>query len=181
MGDKETQEYELQAQRLTLEEQRNHIEILDSALMSAQNNVVKLEAELRRKQAYEERANHLQKALANLQLASDRRLQMEKRVRTHLEKEIESLKKFPAPGGRSAGAGSISIGGVTIGGQNGSSGRGHVSAGEVDEMKKVIRDYEEKLILLETEVTKWEQKYLEESALRQIEVNAASAPKYVLS
>lgn len=78
LGDKEIQEYELQAQRLTLEEQRNHIEILDSALMYAQNNVVKLESELRKKQAYEERANHLQKALANLQLASERRLQLEK-------------------------------------------------------------------------------------------------------
>jgi len=32
LGDKETQEYELQAQRMTLEEQRNHIEILDSVI-----------------------------------------------------------------------------------------------------------------------------------------------------
>lgn len=158
LGDKETQEYELQAQRLTLEEQRNHIEILDSALMYAQNNVVKLESELRKKQAYEERANHLQKALANLQLASDRRLQMEKRVRTHLEKEIENLKKYMN------GKGSLPTSPMQS---------------EFDELKKVVREYEEKIIQLETEVTKWEQKYLEESALRQIEVSAASAPKYV--
>ncbi|XP_074599125.1 26S proteasome non-ATPase regulatory subunit 5 [Brevipalpus obovatus] len=49
ISEKERQEIELQAQRLTLEEQRNHIEVLDNALMNAQNNVVKLEAELRKK------------------------------------------------------------------------------------------------------------------------------------
>ena len=48
---------------------------------------------------------------------------------------------------------------------------------DVEDMKKVIRDYEEKLISLEAEVTKWEQRYLEESTLRSIEVSAASAPK----
>lgn len=35
----------------------------------------------------------LQRALANVQLASDRRLTMEKRVRAQLEKEIENLKR----------------------------------------------------------------------------------------
>lgn len=46
LNEKERQDIELQAQRLTLQEQRNHIDILDSALMSAQNNVVKLETEV---------------------------------------------------------------------------------------------------------------------------------------
>lgn len=46
MNEKERQEIELQAQRLTLQEQRNHIDILDNALMSAQNNVIKLESEV---------------------------------------------------------------------------------------------------------------------------------------
>jgi angiomotin like 1 len=156
LNEKERQEIELQAQRLTLQEQRNHIDILDNALMSAQNNVIKLETECRKKQAYEERANHLQKALSNLQLASDRRLQMEKRVRTHLEKEIETLKKQ----------------------QQGGFVKGEPkSEKDIEDMKKALRDYEEKIITLEAEVTKWEQKYLEESTMRSIEVSAASAPK----
>lgn len=46
-ADKEIQEYELQAQRLTLEEQRKYIEQLDNAFKTAQANVAKLEAELR--------------------------------------------------------------------------------------------------------------------------------------
>lgn len=93
-----------------------------------------------------------------MQLASDRRLQMEKRVRTHLEKEIETLKK-QQQGGKQGGS-------VTSG-----------NSKEIDEVKKILREYEEKIILLEAEVSKWEQKYLEESTMRQIEVNAASAPK----
>lgn len=46
LNEKERQEVELQAQRLTLQEQRNHIDILDTALMSAQNNIFKLETEV---------------------------------------------------------------------------------------------------------------------------------------
>lgn len=46
-AEKERQEIELQAQRLTLQEQRNHIEILDTALMNAQNNIITLETEVR--------------------------------------------------------------------------------------------------------------------------------------
>ncbi|KAB7501749.1 Angiomotin, partial [Armadillidium nasatum] len=42
---KERQEMELTAQRQTLNEQRTHIDILDSALTNAQTNVVKLEEE----------------------------------------------------------------------------------------------------------------------------------------
>lgn len=98
----------------------------------------------------------MQKALTNLQLASDRRLQMEKRVRTHLEKEIESLKKQHQMGGHKVSS---------------------KPDKDVEDMKKMIRDYEEKIISLEAEVAKWEQKYLEESTLRSIEVSAASVPK----
>lgn len=51
-NDKEQQEYELQAQRLTLEEQRMHIEILDNTLMQAQQQVAQLEGQLRQVQAF---------------------------------------------------------------------------------------------------------------------------------
>ena len=46
ISDKERQEIELQAQRLTLQEQRNHIEILDTALMNAQNTIITLETDV---------------------------------------------------------------------------------------------------------------------------------------
>lgn len=46
LAEKERQEIELQAQRATLQEQRNHIDILDNALTNAQANVVRLEDEV---------------------------------------------------------------------------------------------------------------------------------------
>lgn len=95
-----------------------------------------------------------------MQLANDRRLQMEKRVRAQLEKEIEELKK--------QNVSEINNGEIK-----------HIEK-DLDSMKRIIREYEEKIISLEAEVSKWEQKYLEESTLRSIEVSAASAPKYVI-
>ena len=82
---------------------------------------------------------------------------MEKRVRTHLEKEIETLKRHQQIGGNKSGV--------------------QPETDSVEELKRVVRDYEEKIINLEAEVTKWEQRYLEESTLRSIEVSAASVPK----
>lgn len=43
---KERQEIEMAAQRATLQEQRTHIDILDTALTNAQGNVVRLEEEV---------------------------------------------------------------------------------------------------------------------------------------
>lgn len=60
---KERQDIELGAQRATLQEQRNHIGILDSALTNAQQNIRRLEEELRKKQMYIDRLNQLHGAL----------------------------------------------------------------------------------------------------------------------
>lgn len=40
-----------------------------------------------------------------------------------------------------------------------------------------MREKEEKLMMLEGEVSKWEQRFLQESAMRQITIEAASMPK----
>lgn len=60
---KERQDIELAAQRATLQEQRNHIGILDSALTNAQQNIRRLEEELRKKQIFIDRLNQLHGAL----------------------------------------------------------------------------------------------------------------------
>lgn len=156
LAEKERQEIELQAQRVTLQEQRNHIDILDSALTNAQLNVVKMEEDCRKKQALVEHTAYLQKVLENVQQSSEKRVQMEKRIRSELEKEIEDLK--------------IEKKGIPC------SDRKKNSQTE-EELRKIIREYEEKIIFLESEVTKWEQCYLEESTMRQIAVDAASVPK----
>lgn len=49
-AEKENQQAELEAQRLTLAEQRMHIDILNNALSATQSNVALLEAELKKSQ-----------------------------------------------------------------------------------------------------------------------------------
>ncbi|XP_069172424.1 angiomotin-like protein 1 isoform X3 [Procambarus clarkii] len=147
---KERQEIELTAQRQTLNEQRTHIDILDSALTNAQANVVKLEEELRKKQNLVEQAGQLKRLLVSLQLAADRREQSENNLRHKLEKEIEQLRL-------------------------GTKQDGPVS--KLSDLRREIREKDEKIMILEGEVTKWEQRYLQESAMRQLAIEAASMPK----
>ncbi|OAD55928.1 Angiomotin [Eufriesea mexicana] len=154
---KERQEIELAAQRATLQEQRTHIDILDTALTNAQGNVVRLEEECRKKQVYVERVGQLQRALSSLQASSDRREETERQLRGQLEREL-----------REGGGG----------GGGGVNGNEQSSNGEtIAELKRRIRERDEKIMSLEGDVAKWEQRYLEESALRQAAIDAASLPK----
>ncbi|KOX70304.1 Angiomotin [Melipona quadrifasciata] len=154
---KERQEIELAAQRATLQEQRTHIDILDTALTNAQGNVVRLEEECRKKQVYVERVGQLQRALSSLQASSDRREETERQLRGQLERE---LREGGGGGGGGANGNEQSFNGETIA-----------------ELKRRIRERDEKIMSLEGDVAKWEQRYLEESALRQAAIDAASLPK----
>lgn len=89
--EKERKDVEIHAQHATLQEQRKHIDILDHALTNAQSNICRLEEEVRKKEFYAERVHELQKALQQMQAASERRLEMEKKMRTELEKDVQSL------------------------------------------------------------------------------------------
>ncbi|OXB58963.1 hypothetical protein ASZ78_004367 [Callipepla squamata] len=80
LKEKEKLEMELAAMRSANEDQRRHIEILDQALNNAQAKVIKLEEE------------KLQQALTQLQAACEKREQMERRLRTRLERELDSLR-----------------------------------------------------------------------------------------
>lgn len=155
---KERQEIELAAQRVTLQEQRTHINILDTALQNAQSNVVRLEEECRKKQLYVERVAQLQRVLSSLQLASDRREQGERKLRMQLERELRNERA------RAAGAATTEDLGAS----------GSETAAE---LKRKLREREGKIMLLEGEVAKWEQRYLEESSMRQAAIDAASLPK----
>uniref|UniRef100_A0A8D9EY02 Angiomotin n=1 Tax=Cacopsylla melanoneura TaxID=428564 RepID=A0A8D9EY02_9HEMI len=155
---KDRQEIELAAQRATLEEQRTHIDILDTALTNAQSNVVRLEEECRKKQLYVERVAQLQRALSSLQLASDRREQTERKLRLQLERELRNERA------RNSNTHDAS-------GSDGDPGE------NIGDLKRRLREKDEKIMRLEGEVAKWEQRYLEESELRQAAIDAASIPK----
>ncbi|KAJ8348451.1 hypothetical protein SKAU_G00270400 [Synaphobranchus kaupii] len=152
--EKETLEIELNALRSANEDQRRHIEIRDQALNNAQAKVVKLEEELKKKQVYVEKVERMQQALAQLQAACEKREQLEHRLRTRLERELESLRMQQRQGGS----------------QNSSSLEYNTTA-----LMEHLREKEERILALEADMTKWEQKYLEESVMRQFALDAAAS------
>ncbi|XP_053543954.1 angiomotin isoform X3 [Ictalurus punctatus] len=152
--EKEKLEIELNALRSTNEDQRRHIEIRDQALNNAQAKVVKLEEELKKKQVYVEKVERMQQALAQLQAACEKREQLEHRLRTRLERELESLRMQQRSGGS----------------QNPTGPEYSTTA-----LMEHLREKEERILALEADMTKWEQKYLEESVMRQFALDAAAS------
>ncbi|XP_069739494.1 angiomotin-like protein 1 isoform X1 [Phaenicophaeus curvirostris] len=151
--EKEKLEMELAAVRSANEDQRRHIEILDQALNNAQAKVIKLEEELRRKQAYVEKVEKLQQALTQLQAACEKREQMERRLRTRLERELDSLRMQQRQGSYQASS---------------------LPEHNAPALMELVREKEERILALEADMTKWEQKYLEESTIRHFAMNAAA-------
>lgn len=154
LKEKEKLEMELAAVRNASEDHRRHIEILDQALSNAQARVIKLEEELREKQAYVEKVEKLQQALTQLQSACEKREQMERRLRTWLERELDALRTQQKHGN----------------GQPASLPEYNAPA-----LMELVREKEERILALEADMTKWEQKYLEESAIRHFAVSAAAS------
>ncbi|XP_051903180.1 angiomotin [Hippocampus zosterae] len=156
LREKEKLEMELNVLHSTTEDQRRHIEIRDQALNNAQAKVVKLEEELKKKQVYVEKVERMQQALAQLQAACEKREQLEHRLRTRLEKELESLRMQQRQGG--------------------TPNNGMVpSEYSVTALMEHLREKEERILALEADMTKWEQKYLEESVMRQFALEAAAS------
>ncbi|XP_038604410.1 angiomotin [Tachyglossus aculeatus] len=151
--EKEKLEIELAAIRSTTEDQRRHIEIRDQALNNAQAKVVKLEEELKKKQVYVEKVEKMQQALVQLQAACEKREQLEHRLRTRLERELESLRMQQ---------------------RQGVSQPASVSESNATALMELLREKEERILALEADMTKWEQKYLEESVMRQFALDAAA-------
>ncbi|XP_075273670.1 angiomotin-like protein 1 isoform X3 [Opisthocomus hoazin] len=153
LKEKEKLEMELAAMRSANEDQRRHIEILDQALNNAQAKVIKLEEELRRKQAYVEKVEKLQQALTQLQAACEKREQMERRLRTRLERELDSLRMQQRQGSYQTSS---------------------LPEHNAPALMELVREKEERILALEADMTKWEQKYLEESTIRHFAMNAVA-------
>ncbi|XP_041055352.1 angiomotin-like protein 1 isoform X2 [Carcharodon carcharias] len=153
LREEEKLEMELATMRSANEDQRRHIEILDQALNNTQAKVVRLEEELRKKQVYVERVEKLQHALTQLQAACEKREQMERRLRTRLERELESLRVQQRHGGPLMA---------------------NVPEYNAPALMELLREKEERILALEADMTKWEQKYLEERAMRHFAMDAAA-------
>ncbi|XP_032692934.1 angiomotin isoform X2 [Lontra canadensis] len=151
--EKEKLEAELATARSTNEDQRRHIEIRDQALSNAQAKVVKLEEELKKKQVYVDKVEKMQQALVQLQAACEKREQLEHRLRTRLERELESLR---------------------IQQRQGNAQPTNVSEYNATALMELLREKEERILALEADMTKWEQKYLEENVMRHFALDAAA-------
>ncbi|XP_055977794.1 LOW QUALITY PROTEIN: angiomotin-like protein 2 [Sorex fumeus] len=142
--------------RGAIEDQRRRAELLEQALSNAQGRAARAEEELRKKQAYVEKVERLQQALGQLQAACEKREQLELRLRTRLEQELKALRA------QQRQAGPLN---------SGSGGSPELSALQLSEQ---LREKEEQILALEADMTKWEQKYLEERAMRQFAMDAAA-------
>ncbi|KAM3605122.1 uncharacterized protein V6R79_021056 [Siganus canaliculatus] len=141
-------ERELQRLRSTAEEQSSKAKRLEEALEAARGRGRQLEDELRRKRAYVEKVERLQSALAQLQSTCEKRESLEMKLRTRLEQELKSLRaqqrQSQPPG-------------VTM-----------------SSLQERLREREERILALEADMVRWEQKYLEESTMRQFAMEVAA-------
>ena len=167
MSGKERQEQEAAGLRETLQEQRAHIDVLDSALSNAQSTVLRLEEEVRQKEVYVDRVKSMTKSLEQLQVASEKREGMEKKLRQKLEEELEQLRRERDLERKD----DIDVQQLAR----------QMAEQEVSPCSKFwpqnLINISPQIIRLESERTQWEQRYLEESAMRQVAIDAASMPK----
>ncbi|KAJ8270410.1 hypothetical protein GJAV_G00114230 [Gymnothorax javanicus] len=152
--DRERLEREVLRLRAVGEEQQRRLEALEQALSSVQSRGRQLEDELRQKRAYVEKVERLQHALAQLQAACEKRETLEQRLRLRLEQELRTLRMQ----------------------QRQSHGTDSATSGELSSasLQQSLREKEERILALEADMTRWEQKYLEESTMRQFAMDAAA-------
>ncbi|GAA6217759.1 angiomotin-like protein 2 [Lates japonicus] len=151
--EREHLERQIQHLRVSGEECQRRRELLEQGLASAQARNRQLEEELQRKRAYVEKVERLQSALAQLQAACEKREALELRLRTRLEQELKSLRA-----------------------QQSQNQAADPAASELSSstLQQQLREKEERILALEADITKWEQKYLEESTMRQFAMDAAA-------
>ncbi|XP_031678176.1 angiomotin-like 2a isoform X2 [Oncorhynchus kisutch] len=153
----EEQQREVQRLRGSGDEWLRRREVLEQALGSAQAHNLALEEELRRKRAYVEKVKRLQSSLGQLQAACEKREALELRLRTRLEQELKSLRSAQSHS-TASGPGSLPSDLSSM----------------VSVQQQQLAEREERILALEADITHWEQKYLEESTMRQFAMDAAA-------
>lgn len=147
-SERERLERELERLRGTAEEQNLKAKRLEDALEAALGRGRHLEEELRRKRAYVEKVERLQSALAQLQSTCEKRESLEMKLRTRLEQELRTLR---AQQRQSQPPGTT-----------------------MSSLQERLQEKEERILALEADMVRWEQKYLEESTMRQFAMEVAA-------
>lgn len=175
--------------RSTAEEQSARAKRLEEALEAARGRGRQLEEELRRKRAYVEKVERLQGALAQLQSTCEKRESLEMKLRTRLEQELRSLRaqqvNILSDGKKPAtiiydfhisvlyqlSKFSISYHLYSLPPPQRQSQPPGVTMSSLQER---LREREERILALEADMVRWEQKYLEESTMRQFAMEVAA-------
>ncbi|XP_033838146.1 angiomotin-like protein 2b [Periophthalmus magnuspinnatus] len=147
-SERERMDREVQRLRATAEEQTLKAKRLEDALEAALGRGRQLEEELRRKRAYVEKVERLQSALAQLQSTCEKRESLEMKLRTRLEQELRTLRaqqRQTQPPGTT-----------------------------MSSLQERLQEKEERILALEADMVRWEQKYLEESTMRQFAMEVAA-------
>ncbi|TRY91732.1 hypothetical protein DNTS_018977 [Danionella cerebrum] len=127
-------------------------EALENTLRSTQSRSQQLWTELQKKRAYVQKVERLQAALTQLQATCEKREGLETRLRTRLEQELRSLRNQQHQPQSSGGAALVNV--CTL--------------------QELLREKEERILSLETDKTRWEQKFLEEKTMREFAMDAAA-------
>ncbi|KAF5890949.1 angiomotin-like 2a, partial [Clarias magur] len=146
----QNEEQKLQCARLERE-----MQVLREETSSAQERSRQLQAELHRKNAYVEQVERLQGALAQLQATCEKREGLELRLRTRLEVELRTLRNQQRQTQTSPAISSA-------------------SSANVSSLLERLREREERILTLEADVTRWEQKYLEEKTMMEFAMDTAA-------
>ncbi|KAK0403993.1 hypothetical protein QR680_017229 [Steinernema hermaphroditum] len=147
------QRIEIEAQRVTLEEQRTHIDILEKAVRNAQDRITKKEQQAVDAAAVVDRANHLQKVVDELSEEKERRDEEFKRERAQFEMELTQQKMKVKD--------SVALGLKKSGGEE-----------ALSRLKKTIHQRDEKIANLERTVIDLEKKLREQIRNNQSEYEA---------
>ncbi|KRY71070.1 Angiomotin, partial [Trichinella pseudospiralis] len=161
LATKERQAIELDAQRVTLEEQRTHIQILDKALTNAQEKVLKSEEVMKKKQSYMQKADELQRALHALQEGMRKREENHKRVRAELEKELAYM-KIQKKENLQMKSTSRSLQDLE---------------NTISTLRKELQEKEEQILNAQTELVHWQEAYYVELKKQEVAFSEASDSK----
>ncbi|PAV75774.1 hypothetical protein WR25_11721 isoform A [Diploscapter pachys] len=149
---KERQKIEIDAQAKTLEEQRNHIAMLEKALNNAQERLAKRERTCEELSAYVDRAALLQQVLQDTMIDKKARDETHAAERTQWEKEMAQmrmqLKKDPSL------SGSLKRGSTGL--------RSEVDDNTIQRLKKTIHGKDDRITQLETTLLEMERRMQDE-------------------
>lgn len=161
MNAKERLEMDTSAQRSTMENQLQRIGMLENALTNTQVNANRCDEEIQmeRHRTDDQGSSDLQMALSQLQLIAEKQHDSgDQRLGTKIDDDFHLLRNQQCD----------TDDGISSDSESPTS---------IHSLIRQMQEKERRILQLEAEVAKWEQKFLDETLFRQLAVDAVSVPK----